>query len=139
MIPNVTIDIEADPLTNKIISIDQENIEATNFLVANGYYGDQLECTTPNIPSTRLSVTVPGSWERQDKLLKARNAAMYFIYTKLFIINCNNSLFAQQRATDVDVKDSLLACKKIWEDYLKIEADALAVIEEVKKDSNIGA
>ena len=61
VIPNGTNDIEAYPLTNKIISIKQENIEATNFLIANGYDGDQLECTTPNIPSTRLSVTVPGS------------------------------------------------------------------------------
>ena len=37
----------------------------------------------------------------------------------------------------MDVKDCLLACKKIWEDYLNIEAYALAVIEELKKDNNI--
>ena len=34
----------------------------------------------------------------------------------------------------MDVKDFLLDCKRMWEDYLKIEADALAVIEELKKD-----
>ena len=37
----------------------------------------------------------------------------------------------------MDVKDFLFACKKIWEYYLSIEVDALAVIEELKKDRNI--
>ena len=109
-----TIDIESDPLTTKLISIDQENIEATNFLIADGYDGDQLECPTPKITSTRLSVTVHCIRERQDKLSKASNAGMYFLYTKGFIIYCNYSLIAQQKETDIDVKDCLLACKNIW-------------------------
>ena len=95
VLPDGTIYIEAEPLTNKIISIEQENIEATNFLIANGYDGDQLEFPAPNIPSTRLSVTVTGSRKRQDKLSKASNDGMYFLYTKVFIINCNNRLIAQ--------------------------------------------
>ena len=100
-------------MTTKLISIYQENIEATNFLIANGYDGDQLECPAPKIPSKRLSVIVTGIRESQDKLSKARNAGMYFIYTKGFIINCNDSLIYQQTATYMDVKDCLLACKKI--------------------------
>ena len=64
---------------------------------------------------------------------------MHFLYTKGFIINCNNILIDKQRETYMDIKDCLLACKKIWEDYLKIEADALAVIEEIKKYKNIYA
>ena len=33
----------------------------------------------------------------------------------------------------------LVYCKKIWEDYLNIKADALASIEDLKKDKNIDA
>ena len=139
VLPDGTVDIELDPLTTKLIIIEQENIETTNFLIADGYDSDQLECPAPKIPSTRLSVTVPGSRERQDELLKAIYYCMYFLYTKLFIINCNDSLISQQRATYMDVKDCLLACKKIWEDYLKIEAYALTVVEELKKDRNVDA
>ena len=36
----------------------------------------------------------------------------------------------------MNVKGYLLSCKKIWEYYLKIEADALEVTEELKKDKN---
>ena len=77
-----TIGIEADPFTNKLISIEKENNEATYFLIANGYDGDQLECPAPKIPRTRLSVTVTGSRQRKYKLSKASNAGIYFIYTK---------------------------------------------------------
>ena len=115
VLPDGTIDIEADPLTTKLIIIEQENIKATNFIIDNGYAGDQLECPAPNIPSKILSVTVPGIQEKQDKLPKESNTGVYFLYTKGFIINCNDSLIDQQRATDMDVKDCLLACKNIWE------------------------
>ena len=67
MLPDETIDIEAHPLTTKLIIIEQENMEATNFLIANGYDGDQLECPAPSIPSTILGVNVPGIRETQDK------------------------------------------------------------------------
>ena len=60
MIPDGTIDIEADPLTTKLIIIELENIDATNFIIGNGYDVDHLECPAPKIPITRLSVTVPG-------------------------------------------------------------------------------
>ena len=116
VLPYGTIDIEADPLTTKLIIIQKENIEETNFLIANGYGGDHLECHAPKIPSTRLGVNVPGKQERQDKLSKESNDGMYFLYTKGFIFNFNNSLIAQQRATYMDVKYCLSACKKIWED-----------------------
>ena len=95
VLPDGTIDIEADPLTTKLIIIEQENIKATNFLIANGYAGDQLEYPAPKIPSKILSVTVPGSCEMQDELPKASNSGVYFLYTKGFIINCNNSLIYQ--------------------------------------------
>ena len=109
VLPDGTVDIELDPLTTKLISIEQENIKATNFIIDNGYDGDQSECPALKIPSTRLSVTVPGSRERQDKILKASNTGMYFLFTKGFIIRCNDSLITQQRATYMEVKDFLLA------------------------------
>ena len=68
VLPYGTIDIEADPLTTKLIIIELENINATNFIIGNGYGVDHLECPAPKIISTRLSVTVTGIRERQDKL-----------------------------------------------------------------------
>ena len=74
----VTIDVDADPLTEKLFNIKRDNTECIEFLNEVGFDGSQFFHHLPVLDLTkegnRIAVTVPLSRERQDALSKANTA-----------------------------------------------------------------
>ena len=70
-----TIDIDADPTTVVLMEFEKENKQAVCVLNNNGFDGSQLAICPPKISAEKkIAVTVPGSIERQELLLKANTA-----------------------------------------------------------------
>ena len=73
-----TIDVDADPLTEKLLKIKRENRECIEFLNKFGLDGSQFFHHLPVLDLTKegnhIAVTVPLSRERQDALSKANTA-----------------------------------------------------------------
>ena len=74
------IDVYADPLSTKLLRIDNQNERATELLQSNGYNGSAFKKLAPRLDLCKIKTCVndPYSRERQDLLAKASTAGRRF-------------------------------------------------------------
>lgn len=130
-LPDGTIDVDADPLTSKLLSIERLNRDAVSFLVANGYGGEEFEKCAPlqHRSQKNIAVTAPLSRERQDVLSKASTASARFVATGGEPLNLDDWFIATERMSRVVTVKDLETKKKQFEEAKKRE-DAKAIFEK---------
>jgi len=72
-LPDGTIDVDIDPLSTKLVSIEDLNKKATDLLSMHGLNGSLFRKKSPRLDQLKMNtaVTVPLSRERQDLLMNA--------------------------------------------------------------------
>lgn len=80
-LPDGRIDVDADPLSMKLLEIESLNKQAVLFLNSSGYDGNEFERLAPRKKKSNICVTVPLSRERQDALSNASTAGARFFAT----------------------------------------------------------
>ena len=139
-LPDGTLDVDADPLTSKLLQIERLNRAAVSFLVANGYDGTVFsKCAPRQHRSQRnIAVTAPRSRERQDRLAKASTASGRFVTTGGEHLNSDDWFITTERTSRVAMVKDLEAKKKAYEEAKKREDNAKAIIEKYRsKDKDI--
>ena len=133
-----TIDIDADPLTEKLIAIERANKEAVDFLTKCGYDGEQFRKSAPviEIAKLKIAVTVPLTREHQDLLSKASTGGDRFRATGGGHIATDDMFISIERKRRVEEVAKLSEKKKKWEASEKREREAKTVIEKLKTDKS---
>jgi len=131
-LPDGTLDVDADPLTSKLLQIERLNMAAVSFLVANNYDGTAFSKRAPRQHRSQMNiaVTAPRSRERQDRLAKASTASGRFVATGGEHLNCDDWFIATERTSRVAAVKNLESKKKEFEEAKKREDDAKAIIEK---------
>ena len=133
-LPDGTIDVDADPLSSKLLSIEKLNRDAVSFLIANGYGGKEFEKCAPRQHRSQknIAVTAPLSRERQDVLAKASTASARFVATGGEPLNLDDWFIATERMSRVVTVKDLETKKTQFEEAKKREEDAKAILEKYR-------
>ena len=96
---NGVIDVDADPLSVKLLQIEDMNKRSTDLLNLHGLDGDILKTSAPRLDKskTSVSVTAPRSRARQDLLAKASTAGSRFYATGGEMLNSDDYFIAEER------------------------------------------
>ena len=86
------IDVHADPLSTKLLQIENQNKRATELLQLNGYNGSALKKLAPrfDLCNIKTCVTAPNSRERQDLLAKYSTEGIRFHATGVEFLNSDD-------------------------------------------------
>ena len=91
--------MDADPLSDKLLKIEDMNKEATALLNRHGLDGDVLKICAPRLDTSKtdIGVTAPKSRARQDLLAKAATAGTRFYNTGDEMLNSDDFFIAEER------------------------------------------
>ena len=129
-----TINVDADPLSDKLLKIEEMNKEATSLLNRHGLDGDILKISAPRVDKSKaaIGVTAPKSRARQDLLAKAATAGSRFYATGGEMLNSDDFFIAEERKQrDIEVK-KLEIKKEKFEEQLKQESKSKTVINKLR-------
>ena len=129
-----TINVDADPLTNKLLEIEDLNKNATELLMAHGLNGKVLRRSAPRnlISASKTKVTAPQSRERQDLLMHATTAGSRFHATGGEFLNSDDFFISQERKKRQSKVNELEQLKKNWLAESKQEEECKRIIEFYK-------
>ena len=129
-----TIDLDADPLTETLLSIERSNKNAVDFLNKLGFDGEQFRKCAPSVAIAKLNtaVTVPQTRERQNVLLKATSAGDRFRATGGGHIGLDDWFIGKERERRDATVLKLSERKKKWEESKVRESEAKCVIDKLK-------
>ena len=133
-----TIDIDADPLAQKLAGIECLNKTATDLLLMHGYDSKVFKkCAPRSEAMTRqIAVTVPLSRERQDLLMNAATAGSRFYATGGEYLNSDDYFISQERKQRSTKIKELKTKKQDFEDKVKGNQDAQRVIQDFQEKKN---
>ena len=133
-----TIDIDADPLAQKLAAIESLNKTATDLLIMHGYDAGVFKKKAPRSEaSTRqTAVTSPLSRERQDLLMDATTAGSRFHATGGEYLNSDDYFISQERKQRHTKIEELKTRKQDYQEKLKGHEDAQRVIQDFQAKKN---
>ena len=129
-----TIDVDADPLSAKLLEIEDLNSRSTALLDLHGFDGKALKISAPRLDKskTMIRVTAPQSRQRQDLLAKASTAGSRFYATGGEMLNSDDFFIAEERKARQE-EAKRMSDKK--EEVLALnaqESEAKTVIEKLQ-------
>ena len=137
-----TIDVDAHPLTEKLLKINRENIDCIEFLNEVGFDGSQFFHHLPVLDLTkegnRISVTAPLSPARQDSLSKANTAGKIHAVAAGDPLNNNYHLIYSERTLRTEQKAILVVHKNTWAGYMKVCRDAEDILYKLEDEGKDG-
>ena len=93
------IDVDVDPMSTKLLKIENHNKIATELLQLNSYNRTALKKLAPRLDLCKIKtcVTAPYSLERQYLLSKASTAGSRFLPTGGKFLNSDDFFIAEER------------------------------------------
>jgi hypothetical protein len=126
---NGVVDVDADPMTSLLLTLEHANHLACDHLCAQGCDGDQLRSSAPRVLA-KAAVTEHYSRERQDALMAANTAGKHYHATGGYHLNSDDYFIAQERMDQKrqagileKEKKARLAAKQRQEDASALLAD----------------
>jgi hypothetical protein len=126
-----TIDVDADPLTTKLLQIETLNKAACQVLKDHGCNTEPFRKDAPRAKIAAVAVTVPHTKERQDLLMAAATAGRRFHATGGEQLNSDDWFIGQERKNRILESNKLEVCKQEWEAYRAREQKATDMIEHL--------
>ena len=133
-LPDRIIDLEADPLTEKLLQIERLNKVSVCYLSSNGFNGSVFKKIAPrqNKLKRNVAVSAPYSRERQDILAKTSNASGQFVASGGGELNSNDWFISTERSNCIVTVKELEKKKKLFGEAKKRALDARAISEKYR-------
>ena len=128
-----TIDVDADPLSVKLLEIEGVNKTSIALLDLHGLDGSVFKICAPRLDKakTNVGVTVPQSRARQDLLAKAATAGTRFYATGGEMLNSDDYFIAEERKQRSVAVNKLKTKKEQYQEQIIQESEAKAVINKL--------
>lgn len=126
------IDVDADPLAEKLLDIEFMNHQAVLLMNDNGYNGDALLTHTPKVETLLINtdITEPLSRDRQDLLAKAATVGGQFHATGGEFLNSDDFLIVEERKNRTEVVKEMQSKKKEYELQGTIAEEVKVIFEK---------
>lgn len=136
------VDLEADPVAEKLLAQERLNYAACDALNYHGYDGDRFRKKAPRLDLSKdgvaIKITSDMPLEEQVEIMSTCNkAGKRFKAVGCEELNSDKFFLGKQRGRDkVAIKD-LEKKKKNWESYKEKEEAGLAILKRLEEEHNI--
>jgi len=137
-LPDGTIDVDIDPLSTKLVNIEDLNKKAADLLSMHGLNGSVFWKKAPRLDQLKMNtaVTVPLSREQQDLLMNTVLERSRFYATGGEHLNSDDNFIAQERKERRTKYEILKEKKDKYEDYQVTKTEAQRVIQDCRNSKN---
>jgi hypothetical protein len=133
---NGTIDLEADPETEKLRMWEEMNKACCNFLTSLGCHGDHFLAESPKCYKKKAPITVPHSTERIAELMKASTAGSHFHATGGEVLNSDDFFIAREKKRHDTLLETLKKKRGVAEKHQKLNETFVATIFGLSTDQD---